>query len=326
MAEQVGARKYYGKSSSAIVPQDDYNTKRPLSRSNTRTKGPENHRCYIYSEKSHLACSCRNKRNPRNGPSNTGSRENRRVNMAWVNTGGDYSSDEEQVYARTRKHPKLYNTKRRSLKEKRSESQREFNLRCRMKSDPMQVENDHPTREIPEKKLKSKRQASVIDQVTLYDVLEDILSMQSSATIAQMLQYPNQRRNLAKILRHNPQFTRTTEINHMTNVGHSGKCQTTAAKYHVRIQGNPIVAILDSRAAVSIITNRLRRKLGLGIDATSKVVVVTANGQKKRALGQIKEVKLIVQGILIPTPLQVIESPDETLLLGTDWFKIVQVW
>jgi hypothetical protein len=63
--------------------------------------------------------------------------------------------------------------------------------------------------------------------------------------------------------------------------------------------------------------NRLRIK----IDQPSDVFVVTANSEKARALGQITDIKTAIQHIAIPITLQVIESPNETLLLGTDWFS-----
>lgn len=121
----------YASLTSAIVSKDDYNTKRSPPRPNTWTEGPENHRCYTCGEKGHLARSCRNRRTSWSGPSNPSGREDKRVNMAWVNTGGDYSSDEEQVYAGTRERPKPYDINRKGLKERRTESQKEFNLRSR---------------------------------------------------------------------------------------------------------------------------------------------------------------------------------------------------
>jgi predicted aspartyl protease len=97
--------------------------------------------------------------------------------------------------------------------------------------------------------------------------------------------------------------------------------KSTAVRCYVRIKGNPVVAILDSGAAVSIITKKLMKNLGLTIDETSNTVVVTANGERTRALGQIKRAQIAIQDLLIPISLQVIDSQDETLLLGTDWFR-----
>ncbi|CAG8623668.1 16156_t:CDS:2 [Cetraspora pellucida] len=72
----------------------------------------------------------------------------------------------------------------------------------------------------------------------------------------------------------------------------------TAARCYVRIQGNPVVAVLDSGAAV-----------------------IMATGVETRALGKINDVKIVIQDAMISSTLQVIESSDETLLLGTDWFQ-----
>ena len=97
--------------------------------------------------------------------------------------------------------------------------------------------------------------------------------------------------------------------------------KTTAMRCHIRIRGNPVVAILDSGAAVSIITAKLMRKLGLQIEKPSKTIVVIANRNRTKALEIIPDVKITIQDIIISINLQVIESMNETLLLGTDWFN-----
>ncbi|RIA99835.1 hypothetical protein C2G38_2237371 [Gigaspora rosea] len=51
------------------------------------------------------------------------------------------------------------------------------------------------------KKMKRKRGPSKIDSLTPYNVADDILHLPTSITVGQLLQYPNQRRNLAKILK-----------------------------------------------------------------------------------------------------------------------------
>ena len=68
----------------------------------------------------------------------------------------------------------------------------------------------------PVRKLRRKRDPSVIDQLAPYNVAEDILNLPASATIGQMLQYPNQRRNLAKVLRR--PFPLHSEIEHQETV------------------------------------------------------------------------------------------------------------
>ncbi|RIB21685.1 hypothetical protein C2G38_2175946 [Gigaspora rosea] len=50
-------------------------------------------------------------------------------------------------------------------------------------------------------KTKRKCRPSKIDSLNPYNVADDILALPTSATVGQILQYPNQRRNLAKILK-----------------------------------------------------------------------------------------------------------------------------
>src|SRR5215216_2506286 len=97
--------------------------------------------------------------------------------------------------------------------------------------------------------------------------------------------------------------------------------RTMALRCHVNIKRNSVVAIIDTGAAVSIMTKKLMKKLGLTIQEASQVIIVTANGQRERALGVIKNVPLIIHEILIKTTFQVIESTDKTLLLGIDWCR-----
>jgi len=152
-----------------------------------------------------------------------------------------------------------------------------------------------------------------VDNLLSYDISDNILNLPARATIGQMLQYPSQRKNLVKILKH----TKTpVETNYLVP---KEQRKTTAAKCYIRIKGNPVVAILDSGAAVSIITNKLIKKLGLEPDTSSKTVVITANGTRTRALGQITKLRISIQNMLVPVTLQVIESREETLLLETNW-------
>ncbi|CAG8641505.1 1147_t:CDS:2, partial [Cetraspora pellucida] len=87
------------------------------------------------------------------------------------------------------------------------------------------------------------------------------------------------------------------------------------------IKGNPVVIVLDSGAGISIMTKKLVNKLKLKIQEKSSTVVVTMTGARTRALGKITNLNIMIQNTIIPSTVQVIESSDETLLLGTDWFQ-----
>ncbi|RHZ81480.1 hypothetical protein Glove_120g231 [Diversispora epigaea] len=168
---------------------------------------------------------------------------------------------------------------------------------------------------------KTKRLPSVIDQLTLYDISEDILKMASSTKIGQLLKYPDQKRNLIKILRRpTPVYTIWDFDIWILNLGgrytpasanllETGiEKRTIAAKCYVRIKKNPIVAVLDSGTAVSIITNKLRQLLKLEITRPSKC------DTRQRALEIIESVGISVQDLLVPMQLQKeseIENNDE---------------
>ncbi|CAG8733271.1 12367_t:CDS:2, partial [Cetraspora pellucida] len=152
--------------------------------------------------------------------------------------------------------------------------------------------------------LSCKRGPSIVDKIELYDIANDLLAAKSNAMFGQLLQYPNQKRNLARALRRPPH---TKEAN---LVDPQPQQQTTAAKCHMYITDEPVVAVLDTSVVISIITKRLADQLGIRIEKESKMVVVTATGTRKCTLGSIAKVNINVNGVNIPTYLQVLESKE----------------
>ncbi|CAG8615566.1 11185_t:CDS:2 [Acaulospora morrowiae] len=164
-------------------------------------------------------------------------------------------------------------------------------------------------------RIKRQRGPSVVDQAPLYNVAEDLLNQRANATYAQLLQIPKQRQNLAQALKR--PIVPPAEVGYVDNQPQ----RISAARCNVKIRKIPVVAVLDSGAAVSIMSKKLLTKLGLRITEPSSAVVVTANGTRERTLGKIRDVALELGGIIIPTDFQVIESTDEMMLLGMSWFK-----
>ncbi|CAG8658745.1 8839_t:CDS:2 [Acaulospora morrowiae] len=101
--------------------------------------------------------------------------------------------------------------------------------------------------------------------------------------------------------------------------------RTLAARCNVKIRNKPVVAVLNSGAAVSIMSKKLFTKLGLQISEPSNAVVITANRTRERALGKLKDVALQLGRITVPTDFQVIESKEKMMLLGMSWFKKLRV-
>jgi len=83
------------------------------------------------------------------------------------------------------------------------------------------------------------------------------------------------------------------------------------------INGKEVKTLIDSGAAANIITNKLRKRLGIRIERPSKTIFTIANGKKIPSLGETEITIEIDEEIEIPITVQVIDSVKEDLLLGT---------
>ncbi len=97
-------------------------------------------------------------------------------------------------------------------------------------------------------------------------------------------------------------YNDTVSIHYSRSVNEIFRCKAEnsyarkiiAIQYHVKIKSNPIKAIVDIGAAISIMTKLLMKKLELRINSPSKIIIVIANGKKKRALRQIHNILLVI--------------------------------
>ena len=90
-----------------------------------------------------------------------------------------------------------------------------------------------------------------------------------------------------------------------------------AVKSDLLINGQEIQTVIDSGAATNIITNKLRKRLGIEIEKSSKTVFTIANGKKIPSLGETEIIIEISEQIEIPVKVQVIDSEKKDLILGT---------
>ncbi|CAG8745884.1 4499_t:CDS:2, partial [Dentiscutata heterogama] len=93
---------------------------------------------------------------------------------------------------------------------------------------------------------KYRKRPSRVDNLEPYNVVQDLLNTKFSVTIEQMLKYPNQCRNLVQALRRPRLPVETNYAQPKENL------RTTAARCYIKIRENPVVAILDTSAAVSL--------------------------------------------------------------------------
>ena len=89
-------------------------------------------------------------------------------------------------------------------------------------------------------------------------------------------------------------------------------------KTQLRINNKDIEVIVDSGAAISVITEKLRKELNLKVIRKSDITCTLANGGKIASLGKINTEIEIYERIIIPITLDVIESNQREVIIGND--------
>lgn len=93
----------------------------------------------------------------------------------------------------------------------------------------------------------------------------------------------------------------------------------------VNINGTPLMAVIDTGAACSVITKELVEDLGLEIDIESRRPLVTADGVVHPTAGAIKELPVDVKHLHLPIQVSVFDCPGRQLILGMSWLRAYKV-
>jgi hypothetical protein len=307
------------------------------STSNFNGNRPRNNasiKCYNCNQLGHISRNCPRRSGP---PVRFSQRNNRGVNLCdteyecYSDDYEEYDEDEEaEAYLTTRSRGTPYPSvpKSKNRRNVHSESRREENLRGNrpMFTQTFQPLPQHPEEEdpIPEpmegimdakKKRKFTYKPAPIEEVTEFNIENYIKDLPSGLSIGQAAKsIPTYRRGLQQMMR------RTREANY---IGQDTVAQTTAAKCKMYVGKAPVEVIIDSGAATSIITKSMLDMLGYPITNSSNLVIITANGNRIRSLGEVRDLPINVRHSLIKTNLQVLESKDKVLILGNDWMHKV---
>ena len=86
----------------------------------------------------------------------------------------------------------------------------------------------------------------------------------------------------------------------------------------LNINGKEIEVIIDSGAGPNVISNKLRKKLGIPIKDKSNERCILANGQSIASLGKTEILIEIDEELEIPIEVEVIDSKSEELIIGND--------
>src|SRR5687768_6401611 len=93
---------------------------------------------------------------------------------------------------------------------------------------------------------------------------------------------------------------------------------TTAMKTCLMINNREVEVIIDSGAAISVITERLRKELNLPIRGKSNITCTLANGGKIASLGKVNTEIRFDNQVIKPIVLNVIESKQSEIIIGND--------
>jgi hypothetical protein len=155
------------------------------------------------------------------------------------------------------------------------------------------IETDTPMTDAPpsKRKVKTKLVPASIENVNEFDIAKYISDLPCGLSIGQAsAQLPVYRKGLIQSVRRKREKIENNYIgeNYYGDSNSEDDTSTTAAKCEFYIRNQPVIVVIDSGAAVSIMTKAMINSLGLKIQNSSDYVIETANGTKVRFLGEFK--------------------------------------
>ena len=308
--------------------------------------------CFRCGNVGHISRNCQMGRNTNNGNTNVNNINNNRPRQRAPVTPINYADDEAEIYydeyedeyeeeweeedeyeayvtTRSRSVPYEISSPR-GKRTRFSESRKEDQLRTQpippvTPFTPMDMDATAETS--TKRKVRTKMVPAPIENVNEFDIAKYISDLPCGLSIGQATaQLPVYRKGLIQSMRR-----KREKIDNNNYIGESyygdsnseEETPTTAAKCEFHINQQPVIAVIDSGAAVSIMTTAMMKTLKLTIDGPSEYVIKTANGTRVRSLGEIQDLPLKVRNLIIKTNVQIIESSDSVFILGNNWMRKV---
>src|SRR6266487_275793 len=91
-----------------------------------------------------------------------------------------------------------------------------------------------------------------------------------------------------------------------------------------QVDGAMIQLILDSGSSRSVISKQFLEKVGRKVNQPSHINMIGINGEKRKALGEVKSLPIVVQQQLLPVNVIVSEATGYDVLVGNDWLTRYQ--
>src|ERR1043166_3840765 len=212
----------------------------------------------------------------------------------------------------------LMNTKANiTFAQKKSESKKENKIKFKKNNDDMDIDEEKI-------RIKRTKEKSEFEKQTEYDIGQDLMNTKANITFAQLLQNKSQKQQLKSYIK-NTWHQELRNVSEETDDEIEYKRKTNksiAVKTDIKINGIMIRAISDTGVARSVMSKALMKKLGLKIQKSSLLRFKLADESRVPSLGEL-ETEIVVNRVKILIRVQILESPDDDLLLGVDWFSNV---
>ena len=180
-----------------------------------------------------------------------------------------------------------------------------------------------PTKRSPEKEGVPTTTRARVDKV-----LENVMNhTKANISIGQLLEIaPYCRKRIMAAFTNEDKLEEPTQTYHVTAKAFDEEMPMISVVVKNKCVSNPLI---DGGTGVNIITDTLRRKLGLKKIEPAPFTIKMANQRKVMPKGNIRDVCLDVGGIIIRTTLTVIDmvstKDSYSLLLGRPWLKEAKV-
>ncbi|RHZ82591.1 hypothetical protein Glove_108g70 [Diversispora epigaea] len=145
-----------------------------------------------------------------------------------------------------------------------------------------------------------------------FDIVEQLQNQPAGLSWADALEVPSIRKSFFEALR-KPKEKKIKLADQEYSL------KTTALKCNVAVGVYTVPTIVDSGAAISIVTRDAMEQLGYEIEEASKSIILPATGKKTQPLGVIRDLPITIQGQTIPIDVEVIDAATYSLLLGNNW-------
>jgi hypothetical protein len=127
---------------------------------------------------------------------------------------------------------------------------------------------------------------------------------------------------LGNAIKFSPNYRKFTrkEVHYLETENKKNKeLNSIATKCIGEIDNYELEVIIDTGAAVCVISKEILDKLDLEIEEPLKTVLILANGKKSRSLGKINNVIVYLERKKTLVNFEVVDCTDEMIILGTNW-------